>query len=295
AWQLKRKDIKWYNEPRPEDITFSEYQKLPQEEKAFRAGDIARQKFLEAKPEAVAPKPKLVDLGPAKPMPGAREAGFVGLAPEVQVKEKKFEIEPGKFYTQAKIDEAMTKGEMGEIEIEPSLETESPAFNKHINYFQGRQLPETSQIRKIQKQMQVVNGQRLAGTITAKEANKKIQQLKKVLFETAEKEGIALRMTKGGKVSVAVRKAGTYVPVEFAEYGKFKNVYPLGQDVTRSIQQIDGALPIKEKVRMKGQAGATERNVLWPTREMSKQKLEYIKEKSVQLKKIFETKAGTKE
>lgn len=220
-------------------------------------------------------KPKLVDLGPAK--------------------EKEFEIEPGKFYTQAKIEEAITKGEMGEIEIEPALETKSSSFNKHIEYFQGRQLPETSQIRKIQKQMQIVNGKRLAGTITAQEANKKIQQLRKVLFETAQKEGIALRMTKGGKVSVAVRKAGTYVPVEFAEYGKFKNVRPLGQDVTRSIQQIDGALPIKEKVRMKGQAGATERNVLWPTREISKQKLEYIKEKSVQLKKVFKTKAGTKE
>jgi len=119
--------------------------------------------------------------------------------------------------------------------------------------------------------------------------------LRKVLFETAEKEGIALRMTKGGKVSVAVRKAGTYVPVEFAKYGKFQNVRPLGQDVTRSIQQIDGALSVKEKVKLKGQAGAAERHVLWPTREISKQKLKYLKEKSVQLKKIFKTKAGTKE
>ena len=208
---------------------------------------------------------------------------------------KEFEIEPGKFYTQAKIDEAITKGEIGEIEIEPVLETESKSFNKHIDYFQKRQLPETSQIRKIQKQMQIVNGQRLAGTITAKEANKKIQQLRKLLFETAEKEGIALRMTKGGKVSVAVRKAGTYVPVEFAEYKRFQDIYPRAQDVTRSIQQIDGALSVKQKKKMPGQAGAAERNVLWPTREMQKQKLEYLKEKALVIEKMLPGKETSKE
>jgi len=209
-------------------------------------------------------------------------------------KEKEFEIEPGKFYTQAKIDEAITKGEMGEIEIEPVSETESSSFNKHIDYFQTRQLPETSQIRKIQKQMQVLNGKRLAGTITAKEANTKIRQLRKVLFETAEKEGIALRMTKGGKVSVAVRKAGTYVPVEFAKYKKFQDIYPRAQDVTRSIQQIDGALSVKEKKKMPGQAGMAEQHILWPTREIHMQKDRYIKEKAVQLKKILTVKKGSK-
>ena len=219
-------------------------------------------------------KPKLVDLG----------------------KEKEFEIEPGKFYTQPKIDEAITKGEMGEIEIEPASDTESKAFNKHIDYFQTRQLPEASQIRKIQKQMQIVNGQRLAGTITAKEANKKIQQLRKALFETAEKECIALRMTKGGKVSVAVRKAGTYVPVEFAEYAKFKNIQPMlggGQDITRAIQQIDGSLTVKQKIKETGQAGQLEQNVLWPTRDMSLQKLQWLKEKTAKLKSILRVRKRT--
>lgn len=186
---------------------------------------------------------------------------------------------------------------VGDIEIEPVLEVSSGAFNKHLNYFQGRQLPETSQVRKIQKQMQVVNGQRLAGTITAQDANKKIQQLRKLLFETAQKEGIALRMTKGGKVSVAVRKAGTYVPVEFAEYKKFKDISPIlggGQDITRAIQQMDGSLTVKQKVREKGQAGQLEQNVLWPTRDMSLQKLEWLKEKAAELKGLLKVRKKSK-
>jgi len=238
------------------------------------------------------------DIGIAAQTQKGQEVIF---APElvkqiVEGTEKEFEIDPGKFYTQSKIDEAMTKGEMGEIEIEPVLETESDAFNKHIDYFQTRQLPETSQIRKIQKQMQIVNGQRLAGTITAKEANQKIQQLKKSLFDTAYEEGVALRMTKGGKISVAVRKAGTYVPVEFAEYTKYKDISPVfggGQDITRAVQQMDGSLSVKEKIREKGQAGQLEQNVLWPTREMSLQKLDWLKEKTAKLRSILNIKKGS--
>lgn len=45
AWQLSRKGIEWYNVPVPKGITAEKYEKLPQEEKAFRAGDIARKKF----------------------------------------------------------------------------------------------------------------------------------------------------------------------------------------------------------------------------------------------------------
>lgn len=203
------------------------------------------------------------------------------------------ETEAAKFARQARIEEAMTKGEMGEIELEPA--STSPAFNKHVDYFETRQLPADSKIPDIQKKIRQINGQRLAGKITPAKANSLIKAWRVKLLAQAQREGISLRATKGGKVSPAVRKAGTYVPEEFSQYGKFKDVYPLGQDTTRSIQQIDGALSIKEKVRMKGQAGVTERYVLWPTREMSKQKLEYIKEKSVQLKKILKAKRGSKE
>ena len=212
---------------------------------------------------------------------------FYALSPDGLV--ARFErggLDTAKFAEQARIEEAATKGEMGEIEIEPVIQTTSNAFNEHIEYFQSIQLPETSEIRMIQKRMRQVNGQRLAGTITATEANKRIAALRKLLLSTAQKEGISVRATKGGKISLAVRKAGTYVPVEFSEYGKFKDTYPLGQDCTRSIQQIDGALTVKEKAKTKGQAGALERYVLWRTRDMSIQKLKWIKEKSAMLKKI---------
>jgi len=219
-----------------------------------------------------------------------KASGFIkqetrGKLPDLRAFWQKVQTEPTE-------PEAMAEGE---VEVGAELGTESPAFNKHLDYFQSKQLPETSKIRDIQKAIRVINGKRLAGKITPQQANKRIVQLRKQLYQVAQKEGVSVRMTKGGKVLLAVRKAGTYAPEEFSQYGKFQNIYPLGQDITRSVQQIDGALSIKEKVHTKGQAGAVERYVLWPTREMSKQKLEYIKEKSVQLKKVFQTKRGTKE
>jgi len=209
-------------------------------------------------------------------------------------KQKKPPIDAAKFAKEERLDKIKTKAEMGDIATEGGYQSQSTAFNKHIDYFEGRQLPKTSQIPRIQKNMRVVNGKRLAGTITAQEANIKIQQLRKMLFETAKREGVALRKTiprpgsrKEGKTRLSVRKAGTYVPEEFAQYGKFKDVYPLGKDVTRSIQEIDGSLSRSEKVKTKGQAGALEQNVLWPTRDMSIQKLKYIKEKGAEIKGIL--------
>jgi len=58
---------------------------------------------------------------------------------------------------------------------------------------------------------------------------------------------------------------------------------------------MDGSLSVKGKLRVKGQAGPLERHVLWPTRDISLQKLNYIKEKTAELKSIFKTKKGSKE
>jgi len=182
-----------------------------------------------------------------------------------------------------------------EVEIGAELGTESPAFNKHIDYFQSIQLPEKSKIRAIQKLIRVVNGKRLSGKITPQQANKKIQKLRDILYRTALKEGVSVRMTKGGKILLAVRKAGTYAPEEFSQYDKFQNVYPRAQDIARSIQQIDGALRLKEKKPIKGQAGAAERYILWPTREIHIQKEKYVNEKLLVLEKISHAKEGTKE
>ena len=195
-------------------------------------------------------------------------------------------------------EQQRTKAEMGEIPSEGEYKSLSVVFNEHLDYFQKRQLPKTSRIPKIQAMIRTINGQRLAGKVSAKAANKAIIALRQQLFLTARDEGVALRMTRGGKVSLSVRKAGTYVPEEFAEYGKFKNIRPIlggGQDITRAIQQMDGSLSVKGKLRVKGQAGPLERHVLWPTRDISIQKLNYIKEKTAELKSIFKTKKGSKE
>ncbi len=184
---------------------------------------------------------------------------------------------------------------VGEVELGAESGITSPAFNKHIEYFSTLQLPEKSQIRVIQKAIRSVNGRRLAGKITPQEAYKQIIALRKHLFQAARREGVSVRMTKGGKVMLAVRKAGTYAPEEFSRYGKFRNIYPLAQDISRSVQQIDGSLSIKKKMHEKQQAGAVERYVWWPTKEMSIQKLDYNKEKAVELKKILTVKKGSKE
>ena len=216
--------------------------------------------------------------------------------PTAEGKGAKEPIDTAKFERQARIEEAMTKGEMGEIELEPGPElgSQSPAFNKHIDYFMGKQLPKTSKIRTVQKKIRQINGKRLAGKITPQQANKRIANLRKLLMRVAQREGVSVRMTKGGKVMVAVRKAGTYAPEEFSR-SNFKDVYPLGQDVTRSVQQIDGALTVKQKMKTKGQAGAAERYILWPTRDMSIQKDDYRKEKTALLKKTLRVKKGSEE
>ena len=181
---------------------------------------------------------------------------------------------------------------------EPEVLQDSPAFRKHSEFLQGIQLPAESNIRKIQKQMRVVNGKRLSGKITAKEANKEIASLKKQLRATAKKEGIAIRATKSGKVSVALRKAGTFVPIEFSEWKSFKDVKQFfggGTDITRLIQQMDGSLTAAQRAKIPGQAGPLEKFVLFRTRDISIQKIGYIKEKSILLRSIIgKVKPGSK-
>jgi len=219
----------------------------------------------------------------------------ISLAPTPTAAKEK--IDTAKFLKEAKVEEIMTKSEMGEVEIEPGYQSASKAISEHIGYFENLQLPETSKIRPIQRQIRVINGKRLVGKITPKEANKQIIALRKKLFQTAKNEGISLRMTKGGKVSLSVRQAGTYVPAEFSKYTKFKDIQPLfggGQDITRAVQQMDGSLTVKQKKMVKGQAGPIERHILWRTRDMSKQKIAFIKEQTIRLQKILKASPNSK-
>ena len=191
---------------------------------------------------------------------------------------------------------AHTQLELRELQPEKFKST-STNFNEHIEYLKSIQLPADSKIRGIQKNIRVVNGKRLAGTISAQEANRRIEALKKELLQTAINEGVSIRSTKGGKVGLAIRQAGTYVPAEFSKYDKFKDVEAHlsgGEDITRSIQNIDGALSGKQKAAMPGQAGAAERYVLWPSRDMMIQKIKYIRDKVIKLKKIAPIKPNSK-
>lgn len=100
------------------------------------------------------------------------------------------------------------------------------------------------------------------------------------IAKQTEAAGIAMRTTKAGKQVPAVRRSGVAVPREFADYKNFKDVRAgVGggtKDITRAIQEIDGAKSIVEKEAMVGQAGPAERNVLWRTRDMMKQRMQWM-------------------
>ena len=120
---------------------------------------------------------------------------------------------------------------------------------------------------------------------------KSISASQKLTAEQAKAKGIALRQTKGGKIVPSVRKAGPFVPEEFAKYKDFKDARAgmLGgtKDPTRMIQEIDGALSVAKKVKLPGQAGPTEKYVLWRTRDISKMKINWKGTQERKLKKVF--------
>ena len=100
--------------------------------------------------------------------------------------------------------------------------------------------------------------------------------------QQAQQAGIALRATKGGKIVPAVRQAGPFVPNEFTSYQNFKNVNPgaLGgtKDITRLIQEMDGALPVEQLAKLPDQAGPLSKFVLFRTRDVMRQSIEFSNE-----------------
>lgn len=209
--------------------------------------------------------------------------------PTIPLKGKESQV----FREEVKTQEKITAAEEGEVGIEPA----GASFTDHIDTFHTYQLPETSNIPRITKEIKKINGLRLAGKITPQQANKRIYNLRQLLLGAAIKEKIALRVNKKGKVKIALRESGVFVPEEVAAYKKYKNIQPIiggGQDITRAVQQMDGSLTVKEKLQTKGQAGPIERFVLWRTRKMTLQKLNWLKEKTIELRSILESKKGSK-
>lgn len=170
------------------------------------------------------------------------------------------------------------------------LESKSSAFNEHITYFQTRQIPQGSAVRGLLARIRAIDRLRRSKKIKAGQANRITRKLRRELFNQADKEGVAIRMTPGGKIILAVRESGVFVPIEFAEYKHFKNVSSVaggGTDTTRMIENIDGALSVAQKKGLPGQAGQAVQQVLWPTRDMMIQKMSYIEEKLTALREIF--------
>ena len=120
---------------------------------------------------------------------------------------------------------------------------------------------------------------------------KSISAPQKLSIEEAEEMGIALRTTKGGKVVPAVRQAGPFVPEEFAKYKDFKDVrageFGGTKDITRIIQEIDGALPVAKRVKLPEQVGPAEKFVMWRTRDISKMKMDWTAKQEAKLKEMI--------
>lgn len=168
--------------------------------------------------------------------------------------------------------------------------TTSPILEEHLEQFQISQLPSTSAIPALQRKIQRVNGQRLSGQLTPTEANQQIAAIRKQMLAVGRAEGIALQMTKGGKVRLAIRQSGVFVPESFASYKNFKDVeqyFGGGEDLTRMIQNIDGAISVRNRINLPGQAGPLEKLVLFRTRDYSMQKIRYVSEQARRVNKIL--------
>lgn len=221
-------------------------------------------------------------------IPKAPQQPVTEQKPTIDLKAKETQV----FNEAVRTQEKITAAEQGEVGIEPA----GASFTDHLDTFHSYQLPATSKLPGIVHKMKVINGRRLAGKLTPSQANRMIYNLRKDLVQAAIREKIALRVSKIGKVRIGLRKSGVFVPEGFAKYTKYKDIEPLlggGQDITRAIQQMDGSLRLREKVGIEAQAGPLERYVLWRTRTMTLQKLNWLKEKTIEIREILSARKGS--
>lgn len=126
--------------------------------------------------------------------------------------------------------------------------------------------------------------------IAFREKGMSLEEAKRtVAKDVAEKAGVAMRVTRGGKLVPSIRKTGVYVPEDFATYKNFKEppVHSLQlTDPTRLMQEIDGALPLEKKAKLPGQAGPVEKYVLWRTRDYLTARTKWVAAQAQHLKEI---------
>jgi len=196
---------------------------------------------------------------------------------------------------------------LGEAELKLARElrekgvTEKPAeipaanigLNAFLDYFEDIQAPVG--FRPPRKPARVAIRERLREEgLTGKELT---HEANVEFIKAVQDYNIALRKTGTGKIQPAIRKAGTYVPEDFATYTEFKDakagVFGGTKDATRFIQEIDGALSVEAKTKLPGQAGPAEQYVLHRTRDMVKFKLNWTRDMKARLATI--TKGLSKE
>ncbi len=108
-----------------------------------------------------------------------------------------------------------------EVSVERFIKRKKPisieisGFDNFIN--------KESSLGKLRTEINIINGQRLSGKITAEEANKSIRKIRDKISVLAEKNGIA-EIVKGDKAFPAIRRSGFFATKEI-QIAPIRNVY----------------------------------------------------------------------
>ncbi len=148
------------------------------------------------------------------------------------------------------------------------------SLHQLADFMENITIRESSPIRNVQSEIKRIQGLRLSGKLKPKEADRLTSGLRDELFDVAKRQGVALRITKEGKIQLSQRASGNFVSTDFAKYPHFKDVragsFGGTKDITRIIQEADGSLSSAQRVKLPGQAGMLEQDVLWRTRDIIK-------------------------
>ncbi len=173
--------------------------------------------------------------------------------------------------------------------IKPSADD---PLHQLANFIDKTTLSKESGVTKIENQIKNVQGLRLSGKLEPKEANRMVAGLREQILGVAQKEGIALRITKTGDVKPSIRQSGNFVDDSFVKYPYFQDSQPgIGggtRDMIRYIQEIDGAKTVAEKLKLPGQAGPLEQGVLWRAHDIIKLRKNWLGQQQIKLKEFAE-------
>ncbi len=150
----------------------------------------------------------------------------------------------------------IVKSKLKKLKVEPVIEAEIPKAKlepiaERVSYKEAIKKPDRPEMTNMETYYKTISMQ------------------KKLTPEQALKSGIALRTTKGGKIKPAVRRAGTFVSKEFAEYGMKYNQAVKALDrklyadkitqkqYNKQLKKIEGQYPYHFKDAKQGVGGGT--------------------------------------